>query len=93
MRHYGFMPSSESNTDNIGEVFTLGQNDPRADQTDQEIIDATAAEITRSKKLTKDVKKAAGKKPIPPQGRDCKLTSTDEHDGNDTNSRGHHPKE
>jgi hypothetical protein len=93
MRHYGFMPSSESDTDNIREVFMLGQNDPQADQTDQEIVDATAAEITRSKKLTKDVKKAAGKKLIPPQGRDGKLTSTDEDDGDDTNSRGHHPKE
>jgi hypothetical protein len=93
MRHYSFMPSLESDSDNIREVFMLGQNDPLADQNDQEITDATAAKITRSKNLTKDAKKVAKKKPIPPQGWHGELTSTNEDDGDDTTSRGQHPKE
>jgi hypothetical protein len=58
MWHYGFMPSLESDSDNIREVFMLGQNGPLADQTDQEIADAATAEITTSKKLTKDAKRS-----------------------------------
>jgi hypothetical protein len=86
------MPSSKSNSVNSHEVFMLGQNDPPVDQTDQEIVDAAAAEIARSKKLAKHAEKAAGKKPIPAQGRDSELASIDEDDGDDTTSGGHHQK-
>jgi hypothetical protein len=82
------MLSLESISDNIHKVFMLGQNDPLVDQIDQEIADAATVEITRWKKSTKDAEKVAEKKPIPAQGQDGVLTSTDHDDGDDTTSLG-----
>jgi hypothetical protein len=63
---YSFTSLLESDSDHDCGVFIVGQTDAPGDQAKQEVVKVHAIEIMISKKLKKDMEKAAGKKHMSP---------------------------
>jgi hypothetical protein len=66
------------------EVFMVGQGNVPTDQMEEEIAEATAAEVARSERLARNVEKAARKRHMSPRDQNNDLANSDEDGGDGT---------